>query len=208
MKKKIKLTVYLIKIVVVIIISAKSTLAQNKYSFTNRLNIRISGGIAAQNGVDYDHLLSNGKSGPYGTLFLGYRFDDNTNTANYVGLFGTTLKISGTSIQQMGIDKALVVPSNFNGGSANAFELEGGLIFGDWFRLSAGVGSMQLPTVGAWQKKNYYTGTGGFIFGKKLINFHATTTVLFGGDLTKSAFRVNAGFGFSFKFLKSRKKYS
>lgn len=183
-------------------------LAQNKYSYTTRMNIRISGGIAAQNGASYDQLFSNGKSAPYGTAFVGYRFDENSDAANYFGLFGTVLKMSGSSVQQMDIDEVLVLSPSFNGNPSNAYEVEAGFVFGDWFRLSGGVGNMRIPTVGAWQPNSYYTGTGGFILGRKALNFHATTTVLFGGDLTKTAFRVNAGLGFSFKFLKARKKYS
>lgn len=182
--------------------------AQDKYSYTNRMNIRLSGGIAAQNGANYNQLFSNGKSGPYGSIFVGYRFDENTNVANYFGVFGTVTKMSGTSVQQMDIDKVLALSPNFNGNAANSYEAEAGFVFGDWFRLSAGVGTMQIPTVGAWQNNNYYTGTSGFLIGRNAVNFHATTTVLFGGDLTKTAFRVNAGLGFSFKFLKGRKKYS
>jgi len=182
--------------------------AQNKYSYTARMNIRISGGIAAQNGATYDQLFSNGKSAPYGTAFIGYRFDENSDAANYFGLFGTVLKISAPSVQQMDIDEVLAVSPSFNGDPSNAYEVEAGFVFGDWFRLSGGIGNMRIPTVGAWQPNSYYTGTGGFILGRKALNFHATTTVLFGGDLTKTAFRVNAGLGFSFKFLKARKKYS
>jgi hypothetical protein len=182
--------------------------AQDKYSYTNRMNIRLSGGIAAQNGANYNQLFSNGKSGPYGSIFVGYRFDENTNVANYFGVFGTVTKMSGTSVQQMDIDKVLALSPNFNGNASNSYEAEAGFVFGDWFRLSAGVGTMQIPTVGAWQNNNYYTGTSGFLIGRNAVNFHATTTVLFGGDLTKTAFRVNAGLGFSFKFLKGRKKYS
>ena len=183
-------------------------LAQNKYSYTTRMNIRISGGIAAQNGANYDQLFSNGKSASYGTAFVGYRFDESSDAANYFGLFGTVLKISAPSVQQMDIDEVLAVSPSFNGDPSNAYEVEAGFVFGDWFRLSGGIGNMRIPTVGAWQPNSYYTGTGGFILGRKALNFHATTTVLFGGDLTKTAFRVNAGLGFSFKFLKARKKYS
>lgn len=201
----------ILKPFIVVIISfffASAVHAQNKYSYTTRMNIRLSGGIAAQNGANYDQLFSNGKSGPYGSLFIGYRFDENESAANYFGVFGTLTKISGTSVQQMDIEEVLSLSPNFNGNASNAYEAEAGFVFGDWFRLSGGVGTMQIPTVGAWQNKNYYTGTSGFLIGRKAVNFHATTTVLFGGDLTKTAFRVNAGVGFSFKFLKARKKYS
>ena len=190
-----------------LIFSAHSVHAQSKYSYTTRMNIRISGGIAAQNGATYDQLFSNGKSGPYGTAFIGYRFDENPEAANYFGVFGSVVKINGTSVQEMKIDQVLAVPPTFNGGASYAYEAEAGFIFGDWFRLSGGIGNMQIPTVGAWHTANYYTGTGGFILGRKAVNLHATTTVLFGGDLTKTAFRVNAGLGFSFKFLKARKRY-
>jgi hypothetical protein len=208
MKNNYKKSLLLISAISFFIFFVKEVGAQNKYSFTNRLNVRISGGIASQNGANYDQLFMDGKTGPYGTAFLGYRFDEDSDVANYFGVFGSVVKISGKSIQQMDLDEVMPVSSNFTGGESLAHEVEGGFIFGDWFRLSAGAGRMQIPTVGAWQYNNYYTGTGGFLIGKKVLNFHATTTVLFGGDLTKTAVRVNAGVGFSFKFLKSRKQSS
>jgi hypothetical protein len=89
---------------------------------------------------------------------------------------------------------------------SNAYEFEGGFIFGDWFRISTGAGGLLIPINGGSQKLNYFTGTGGFIFGKRLMNLHTSTTVIFGGDMKRTALRVNLGIGLNFKFLKSRKK--
>lgn len=191
-------------ILILLCISFAST-AQDKYTFTTRMNLRIFGGIAAQNGSTYNNLLADNKIGPWGGAFVGYRFDENSNTANYFGLFGNVAKINSASIQEWKSEQVAPIPQNFTGNVSYAYEVEAGFIFGDWFRLSGGAGTMQIPITGNWHNKKYYTGTGGFVLGKGAVNLHATTSVLFGGDLNKSAFRVNAGLGFNFKFLKSRK---
>jgi hypothetical protein len=182
--------------------------SQSKYTFTNRVNLRIFGGQSAQNGVSYSNFFSDNKSGPFGSLFLGYRFDEQNKSANHFGIFGNLAQVNGNSILLLESDEAMSISPNFTGGVSYAYEIEGGFVFGDWFRLSAGKGNMQVPISNSWQPINYYTGTGGFIFGKKTINLHTSTTVLFGGDMKRTAFRVNLGLGFSFKFLKSRKQDS
>lgn len=189
-------------------IFAVSTSAQSKYTFTNRVNIRLIGGVAAQNGADYNNLFSDGKNGPFGSLFLGYRFDEENKSANYFGFFGNVTKVNGSSILILKTDEALSIPSSFTGGPSYAYEVEGGFILGEWFRISAGIGNMNIPVANAWQKTNYFTGTSGFIFGKKAFNIHTGTTVMFGGSMKRTAFRVNVGMGLSFKFLKSRKQFS
>ncbi len=180
-------------------------MAQDKYTFTPRMNLRIFGGLAAQNGATYNNLIADNKIGPWGGAFVGYRFDENSNEANYFGLFGNIAKINSASIQEWKSEQVAPIPQNYTGNVSYAYEVEAGFIFGDWFRLSGGMGTMQIPITGNWHNTKYYTGTGGFVLGKGAVNLHATTSVLFGGDLTKSAFRVSTGLGFNFKFLKSRK---
>jgi hypothetical protein len=188
--------------------SITNVFSQSKYTFTNRLNLRIFGGLSAQNGVSYSNLFSDNKSGPFGSMFLGYRFDEQNKSANYFGVFGNLAQVDANSVLLLKSDDVMSISPNFTGGLSYAYEIEGGFVFGDWFRLSAGKGNMQVPISNSWQSVDYYTGTGGFIFGKKAINLHTSTTVLFGGDMKRTAFRVNLGLGFSFKFLKSRKQDS
>jgi hypothetical protein len=195
-------------LVLIILFCSFSSNAQSRYTFTNRVNLRLFGGFAAQNGANYDNLFSDGKNGPFGSLFLGYKFDEDNKSANYFGLFGNMAKINGTSILQLKTDDALTVPSTFTGAQSYVYEVEGGFILGEWFRISAGTGNMQIPITNAWQKSNYFTGTSGFIFGRKGFNVHTGTTVMFGGNMKRTAFRVNLGMGLSFKFIKTRKQSS
>jgi hypothetical protein len=181
---------------------------KDKYTFTYRMNLRLFGGVAFQNGSSYSEMFKTERMGNYGSLFLGYRFDEESKKANYFGIFGTIYSVKPESLSIMNTDGAIKLSAPSPTGRTNGFNVEGGFIFSDWFRISAGYGNLGLPTGNNPDAISYFSGTGGIILGKGGFNIHLTTTALFGGDLEKSCFRTNAGVGLNFKFLKGRKAAS
>ena len=142
-----------------------------------------------------------------GTAFLGYRFDPKKRTANYIGVFATMGGLPQPSLNQMKSDNAIALPLGYNGQKATALEFEGGFIFGDWFRISAGPGVINIPlSNGGQQQLRYYSGTAGLIVKMGGFNVNTNAGMQFGGDFQKPTYRVSVGAGFSFSFFNFRKR--
>jgi hypothetical protein len=184
-----------------------SLIAQNKYTFTQRANLRVGALYSFQNGANFDSIMKTSKASIHGTAFLGYRFDPKNTGANYFGVFAALGSVSQRSILEIKSTNALPIPVTYTSGSASLKELEVGFIFADWFRLSAGPGFLSLPITGGKQSYNYYSSTAGLIIKAGPLNFNSTTGIQFGGDLLKPLFRVGIGASLSFTFINSRKKY-
>lgn len=181
---------------------------KDKYSFTYRMNLRLFGGVAFQNGASYTDMFKTERMGSFGSLFLGYRFDEQSKSANYFGVFGSMYSIKPESMQTMNTDQAIQLSNPTPTTSTTGYNLEAGFIFNDWFRLSAGYGRMGLPSGNTPDALSHFTGTGAIIIGRGGFNIHLSSTAMFGGDLDKACFRTNAGIGLNFKFMKGRKTSS
>ena len=176
-----------------------------EYKFVKRANLRIGANYNFQNGSSFDSLFRSNKGSLQGNIFLGYRFDPNGSSANYFGLFGAVSSITPASLYQMRADQALILPSTYTIEKASVMEIEGGFIFGDWFRISAGPGVMRVPTTGNNSiKYKYFSGTTGVSFNLGKLKFNMNASSLFGGDLKKNVWRAGVGLGFSFDFLNAR----
>jgi len=197
---------YLLSILFITFFSS-SLFSQNKYTFTQRANLRIGALYCFQNGANFDSIMKPRKASIHGTAFLGYRFDPKNTGANYFGIFATLGSVTQRSLLEIKTTNAISFPVTYSSGSASLKELEVGFIFGDWFRISAGPGFLSLPITGGQQSYNYYSSTAGLVIKAGPLNFNSTTGVQFGGDLLKPLFRVGIGASLSFTFLNSRKKY-
>lgn len=180
----------------------------NKYQFTQRVNLRIGGGFDFQNGSSYDQILESTKSGLYGEGFIGYRFDENNKRANYFGLFGYVGAVNSGSLNTMNMEEVINIQSKYIGNKSYAYEIEGGFILNDWFRISAGKGLYTLTNNDLNKNLNYYSATSSIIFGKKVLNFSIKNSIQFGGDLQKLSYRLGAGLTLNFIFLKTHKLYN
>lgn len=177
----------------------------NRYSLTKRANLRVGANYNFQNGVNFDSLFQSGKGSLQGNMFLGYRFDPSGGKANYFGVFGALSTIQPTSLNRMKDDNALVLPSGYNQGKATIVEIEGGFIFGNWFRISFGPGTLQIPTTGNnTVTYKYLSGTTGFIINLGAMKLNLNASSQFGGDLEKNVWRAGVGLGFGFDFLNAR----
>ncbi len=177
----------------------------NRYTLTKRLNLRVGANYNFQNGVNLDSLFQPEKGSIEGNIFLGYRFDPNGNKANYFGVFGAMSSIQATSLNLMKADQAIVLPAGYNQNRASVLEVQGGFIFGNWFRLSAGPGIMNIPVTGNNSVKyKYFIGTTGVIFNLGTLKLNMNASSQFGGDLKKNIWRMGIGLGFGFDFLNAR----
>jgi len=181
--------------------------SQNKYTFTQRANLRLGAQYSFQNGSGFDSIFQTRKASVQGTAFLGYRFDPKNAGANYFGLFATVGSISKNSILQMKQSQVLLLPQSYASEAGSVIELEAGFIFGDWFRISGGPGFLSVPLTAGKQSYKYYSATSGIIIKAGSFNLNGTTGVQFGGNFLKPCFRVGLGAGFTFNFLNARKKY-
>ncbi|MFM7671963.1 MAG: hypothetical protein ACKO6Q_05145 [Bacteroidota bacterium] len=191
----------------IILISAGTQLfAQgSKYAFTKRANLRVGANYNFQNGTTFDSLFQSSKGAVEGNIFLGYRFDPSAGKANYFGVFGALSSIQPASLNRMRADQAITLPAGYNQMKASVIEVQGGFIFGNWFRIAAGPGSMAIPTTGNNTiKYKYYVGTTGFVFNMGTLKLNMNASSQFGGDLKKNVWRAGIGLGFSFDFLSAR----
>jgi hypothetical protein len=183
-----------------------SSFAQTK-KVTPRANLRFGANYAFQGGTSIGNLFNPDFTFLQGTAFLGYRFDPKKRTANYIGVFATMGGLPQPSLNQMKVDNAIALPVGYNGQKATALEFEGGFIFGDWFRISAGPGLLNIPLSNGSQKQlRYYSGTAGLIVKMGGFNVNTSAGMQFGGDFLKPTYRVSVGAGFSFSFFNFRKK--
>jgi hypothetical protein len=178
---------------------------QNKNSFTKRANLRVGANYNFQNGKSLDSLFQFDKGALEGNIFLGYRFDPNGSKANYFGVFGAMSSIQSKSLNLMKADQAIVLPAGYNEGKASVLEIQGGLILGNWFRISAGPGVMSIPVIGGNSVKyKYFSGTSGLIINLGTLKLNMNLSSQFGGDLKKNIWRAGIGLGFGFDFLNVR----
>ena len=188
-----------------LLISQLSYGQENKYAFTKRANLRVGANYNFQNGKTLDSLFQFNKGAIEGNIFLGYRFDPNGSKANYFGIFGAMSSIQSKSLNLMKADQAIVLPAGYNQGKASVLEIQGGLILGNWFRISAGPGVMSIPVIGGNSVKyKYFSGTSGLIMNLGTLNLNMNLSSQFGGDLKKNIWRAGIGLGFGFDFLNTR----
>jgi len=188
-----------------LLISQLSYGQENKYAFTKRANLRVGANYNFQNGKTLDSLFQFNKGAIEGNIFLGYRFDPNGSKANYFGIFGAMSSIQSKSLNQMKADQAIVLPAGYNQGKASVLEIQGGLILGNWFRISAGPGVMSIPVIGGNSVKyKYFSGTSGLIMNLGTLKLNMNLSSQFGGDLKKNIWRAGIGLGFGFDFLNTR----
>jgi hypothetical protein len=188
-----------------LLISQLSYGQENKYAFTKRANLRVGANYNFQNGKTLDSLFQFNKGAIEGNIFLGYRFDPNGSKANYFGIFGAMSSIQSKSLNLMKADQAIVLPAGYNQGKASVLEIQGGLILGNWFRISAGPGVMSIPVIGGNSVKyKYFSGTSGLIMNLGTLKLNMNLSSQFGGDLKKNIWRAGIGLGFGFDFLNTR----
>lgn len=173
----------------------------------NRAHLRVGANYAFQGGTNIENVLNPDFAHLQFTAFLGYRFDHKTRTANSIGVFATMGGIPQASITQMRNDNAFSQSFFYNNGeSTRSLEFEGGFIFGDWFRLSAGPGTLFIPqSNGNTQQLKYYSGTAGITIKLGSLTLNSTAGMQFGGDIKTPTYRVGVGAGFAFSFIKSVK---
>lgn len=174
----------------------------------NRAHLRIGANYAFQGGSDILKILNPDFGHVQLTGFLGYRFDHKRRTANSLGVFATMGGIPQASINQMIIDNAFTPSFGYsNGKNTRSIEFEGGFIFGDWFRLSAGPGTLYIPqSNGSTLQLKYYSGTAGITIKLGGLTLNSTASMQYGGDIKTPTYRVGVGAGFAFSFIKTAKR--
>jgi len=178
------------------------------YKPEKRLNLRFGGGLQYQSGPaniapEFNQKFVN----PFGEGFFGYRFDvSNSNSSNFVGLFGRFATLNKEAIKNLNDLGAIDFPGTNNTG-ALVYEVEGGMIFDDWFRLSAGVGQAKVRvTNGQRPNINYYIATTGLNLRFSTFNLFTTVGAQFGTDFKKAALRGGVGLMVDFRFLSVKVK--
>jgi len=178
------------------------------YKAEKRLNLRFGGGIQYQSGPanvapEFDQKYVT----PFGEGFFGYRFDIGGGySSNFVGLFGRFSTINKEAIKNLNDLGAISYPNTNNTG-ALVYEVEGGMIFDDWFRLSAGVGQARVRVNnGQRDNLNYYITTTGLNLRFSSFNLFTTIGAQFGTDFKKATLRGGAGLMVDFRFLSMKVK--
>jgi hypothetical protein len=201
---------------VVLALASQTLLAQvqmvekrvETYKAEKRLNLRFGGGISYQSGPsnvapEFDQKYIT----PFGEGFFGYRFDIGNNySSNFVGLFGRFGTLNKEAIKNLN-DLGAIAYANTNNSGAWVYEVEGGMIFDDWFRLSAGVGQTKVRlNNGQRDNINYYIATTGLNLRFSTFNLFTNFGAQFGTDFKKAALRGGVGLMVDFRFLSMKVK--
>ena len=138
-----------------------------------------------------------------GELGLFYRFDASTREerGQLVGLFATFGLPSLQSISTMLVEQNHAQWSGPSLETHGLYEAEAGFVFGEWFRLTAGIGQQFFASAVGPNKLTYFVSTGGFIVRFGTFEVAAMTSVLFGGDYTYAAGRYSLVAGLHFPFM-------
>jgi hypothetical protein len=167
-----------------------------------RLRIIANGGITFAFG-DLTDLGNTGTQYSFNPA-IGWRFGVNPQTdigsmAGFFGRFGT----AGSSAGKMLANTIASVLPQDSIQAAGFTEIEAGVVLGEVFRLSTGIGSTSLKTSGLQQDIHYFTGTLGVQFSAAVVNFELLTSGMFGGDMNGAVgFRINLGAGIKLDFLR------
>lgn len=139
--------------------------------------------------------------------FLGYRFDvtgkRKRRKGNLIGVWGTIGMHDQTALNSLFTSQNrvdLADPNQFH----EFREMEVGILFKEWFRLSTGVGYQNFTNLGGENiTLNYYSTTAGIAMRlTKAFDLTANGTVIYGKDFEQYAFRPSVGLNYTFDFLR------
>ncbi|MEO0899846.1 MAG: hypothetical protein AAFY71_25765 [Bacteroidota bacterium] len=142
---------------------------------------------------------------PMGEALLGLRFDHKGRRANVIGAFANAGYQSAESVaillQEQGDTREIDPMATSN----RFYELEGGLLFREWFRISGGVGTQEFTTMSgeAVQLDYFKVTTGLSIRLTRSIKWNTNASFLFTEGANTYTFRPSTGLAFRFNFLKA-----
>lgn len=173
---------------------------------SNLLHLQLGGAATYAYGTvgefqqDFDENLVNGEvSG-----FLGIRMQPRQRRrSNVFGVWGrgglNNLPALSSLIELQGIKTTIDPNTEYH----EFREWEAGVLFKEWFRVSAGQGTQQyIDLTGQERDLNYYLATTGFSFNiLPSVKWNTNVTALFGKDFQEISIRPSTGLSFRFNFL-------
>lgn len=178
---------------ILITCSILQTQAQNsgfKFALGPSINVLFGEGFE-------DAKYSDGRMSYQFNGYLGYVSNRNDNKrGNMLGIFGTAGSLYPEMIaifQSGGAD--MFAPINMAKKFNGFYNIEAGMLIGQVFRLSGGIGQ-QGYTYFINQKGaiDYYSGTLGLFFNLGIVDWVVECNVAMGGDLTNEVIKVSTGF--------------
>ncbi|GAB4424398.1 MAG: hypothetical protein OHK0039_41590 [Bacteroidia bacterium] len=178
---------------------------QQRHTDKDRLHLQLGGG------ANYTYGLLGESAATYepdylswqGNGFIGIRLRPGKRRgSNVVGVWGTMGYLTDPALQRLLITQGY--SSAPGPGSVNEFgEWEVGVLFHEWFRVSAGRGFQRLTDQNSFdQELSYYSLSTGFSLNLgHNIKWNTTATWLFGEDFSEYAFRPSTGLAIRFNFL-------
>lgn len=193
-------------IIVALFLVSNLRAQKDRYSYTKKINFRIGAQSSFQTGSQYEGIFSTDRQSLQGQTFLGYQFDRSEQRFSYLGIWASMGNLNKGSIADILKENNLNLPANFANSKGSQWEVQLGVILDEWFSLSAGAGSMHIPLDRSFVNRNYYIVNGGLIFGRGPLNLVLNHSLLFGGDLQKTALRFGTGLLFNFKIINGKKR--
>ncbi|RMG70938.1 MAG: hypothetical protein D6722_07795 [Bacteroidetes bacterium] len=171
----------------------------------NRLHIQLGGAAHYSHGL-LSESAANATYSPeftgwQGTGFAGIRLEPGRRKrSNVIGAWGTMGFLPDAALSNLLLLQGL--PDDVDpGSSGHEFrEWEVGILFKEWFRISAGRGWQRYTDLSLdEQELAYYTATAGVSLNiTRSIKWNTTATLLFGDDFAEYAFRPATGLAFRF----------
>jgi len=139
-----------------------------------------------------------------GEALLGLRFDHKGRKANVIGVWGSAGNSSPETVGLLLTEQGDMREVDMMTSSHRFYELEGGFLFREWFRISGGVGTQEFTDInGEFDRLEYFkVSTGLSIRLTKSIKWNTNAAFLFSEGSNTYSFRPSTGLAFRFNFLK------